>query len=120
MRNNESFAIGISGVALPKLLKSATWPCRIKIMDMPAVSPSATDCFMRTSSASSPAFVNPRLVGSATACCGHAGDDEGACAKPGAAIAAAKMATTERYVRRLTCVTAILQQALGRAPRVRE
>src|SRR3954467_169864 len=87
-------------------------------MVMPAVSPSATDCFIRASSASSPAFVNPRLVGSATACCGHAGDAEGACANTGAAIAAAKRATTERYVRRSTCITAILQQALGRAPRV--
>src|SRR5579862_9928089 len=44
-------------------------------MVMPAVSPSATDCFMRASSASRPALVKPTFVGSATAVCGQAGSD---------------------------------------------
>src|SRR6185295_5458524 len=73
MRNSESFAIGLSGVCWPKLLKSATWPCRTSRIVMPAVSPSATDCFRRASSAARPAAVKPSLVGSGTAACGHAG-----------------------------------------------
>src|SRR5262245_44849564 len=72
MRKIELSAIGWSGVWRPKLLKSATWPRRRRIYVTPAVSPSATACFMRASRASRPALVNPSADGSATAVRGHA------------------------------------------------
>ena len=63
---------------------------------MPAVSPSATDCLSRASSASRPALVKPSVVGSATAACGQATSIAGAAA--GAARRAACFAATAAVV----------------------
>src|SRR2546430_12602261 len=112
MRNIVSSAIALSAVCRPKLLKSATWPWRSRMIVRRAVSPSATDCFIRASSASRPAFVTPSVVGSATADAGHAA------ARPGAGVCAcAVMVTAARAasqtVRRGAVFTAFLQVVDG-------
>src|SRR5687767_8224798 len=70
---------------------------------MPAVSPSATDCFRRASSASRPALVKPSVVGSATAPCGHAGS--------AAAVVAARVVDDLAVVVAGVCACAVTASA---------
>src|SRR5204863_8778885 len=79
---------------------------------MPAVSPSATDCFIRASSASRPALVKPSVVGSATADAGHAAERPGAGVCACAVIVAAARAASQT-VRRGAVFTAFLQVVDG-------
>src|SRR6185503_7979555 len=94
---------------------------------IPAVSPSATDCFRRASSASSPLLVKPRAVGSATALCGHAGsladafaavvDDLAGVVCACAAAATRQTAASQKLVRRSSVFTACPSRFVDAIPR---